>query len=88
MGKPLHRLLGVSNKPVEGEEEVVVVMTMMMGMQEARGVTGWQEQQEEEAGEAVEEEEGEEAAEAKGEQLGETPVNPQTMGRTQTQSQT
>ena len=89
MGAPLLRPLGVSNKPVEGEEEEaeVAVMMMMMAM-EMMEATGRQEQQEEEAVEAEEEEEAEEAVEAEGEQLGETPVIPQTMGRTRTQSQT
>ena len=89
MGEPLLRLLGVSNRPVEGEEVEEAVMTMMMMAMEMMEVRGRQEQrEEEEAVEAEEEEEAEEAAEAEGEQLGETPVIPQTMGRTRTQSQT
>ena len=83
MGAPLLRLLGVSNRPVEGEEVEEAVMTMMMMAMETMEVRGRQEQREEE--EAVEAEEAEEAEE---EQLGETPVILQTMGRTRTQSQT
>ena len=89
MGAPLLRLLGVSNRPVEGEEVEEAVMTMMMMAMETMEVRGRQERrEEEEAVEAEEEEEAEEAAEAVEEQLGETPVILQTMGRTQTQSQT
>ena len=90
MGALLLRPLGVSNKPVEGEEEEAeeAVMMMMMAM-EMMEVKGRQEQrEEEEAVEAEEEEEAEEAAEAVEEQLGETPVILQTMGRTRTQSRT
>ena len=82
MGAPLLRLLGVSNRPVEGEEVEEAVMTMMMMAREMMEVRGQQEQQEEEAVEA------EEAEEAEEEQLGETPVIHQTMGRTRTQNQT
>ena len=76
MGAPLLCLLGVSNKPVEEEEEAEGAMMMMMMMQEAMKVKDQQGHVEEEAVEAEEEEKGEEAAAAKGEQLGETLVNP------------
>ena len=88
MGAPLLRLLGVSNRPVEGEEVEGEGMTMMTMAREMMEVRGQQEQQEEEAEEAEEEEEEGEAAEAEGEQLGGTPAIPQTMGRIRTQSQT
>ena len=90
MGALLLRPLGVNNKPVEGEEEEAeeAVTMMMMAMETMEGRGRQEQREEEESVEAEEEEEAEEAAEAKGEQPGETPVIPQTMGRTRTQSQT
>ena len=88
MGKPLRRLLGVSNRPVEGEEEEAVgVMTMTMVEERVEVVVPDQQEEEEEAvAEAVEEEE--EAVEAEEVPLGEDLANPQTMDRIQTQSRT
>ena len=92
MGKPLRRLLGVSIRPVEGEEEEVGEMTMTVEMEKAEEVVGVvpnqpeQEQEEEAVAEAVEEEE--EAVEAEEVPLEEDLANPQTMDRTQTLNQT
>ena len=87
MGRPLRRPLGVSNKPVEGVEEEVGVMTMMMVMErvEEEVVPDQQEQVEEEEAvvEAVEE-----AVEAEEVPLGEDLANPQTMDRIPTQNRT
>ena len=86
MGRPLQRLLGVSNRPVEGEEEEAGVMTMTMEerVEEEVVVPDQQEQamEEEAVAEAVEEEE--EAVEAEEVPLGEDLANPQMMDRTQT----
>ena len=88
MGRPLRRLLGVSNRPVE-EEEAVGVMTMMMVMgKEVRVVPDQQavDKEEEVVVEAVEEEE--EAVEAVEVPLGEDLVSPQMMDRIPTQNRT
>ena len=92
MGRPLRRLLGVNNRPVEGEEEAVGVMTMTMvrekGKEEAVVVPDQQavKEEEEAVAEAVEEEE--EAIEAEEVPLGEDLANLQTMDQIQTQNRT
>ena len=92
MGRPLRCLLGVNNRPVEGEEEAVGVMTMTMakekGKEEAVVVLDQQavKEEEEAVAEAVEEEE--EAVEAVEVPLGEDLANPQMMDRIPTQNQT
>ena len=92
MDRPLRRLLGVNNRPVEGEEEEVGVTTMTMGgkegQEEAVVVPDQQavKEGEEAVAEAVEEEE--EAVEAEEVPLGEDLANLQTMDRIQTQNRT
>ena len=87
MGRPLRRLLGVSNKPVEGVEEAVGVMTMMMVMEKVEEVAVPDQQEQVEEEEAVVEAV-EEAVEAEEVPLGEDLANLQTMDRIQTQNRT
>ena len=87
MGQIPLRLLGVFSTPVEEVAEEVEEAVMMKAMRKERGVmeqvvVQLAGEQEEEATEAEEE-----AVEAEGAPLGETLANPQTMARTQTQSQ-
>ena len=92
MGKPLRRPLGVSNRPVEGEEGMEGAMTMTMvrerGKEEAVEVLDQQAVMEEEeaAAEAVQEEE--EVVEAEEVPLGVDQANPQMMDRIPTRNRT
>ena len=87
MGRPLRRLLGVSNKPVGGAEEAVGVMTMMMVMEKVEEVVV-PDQQEQAEEEEVVVEAVEEAVEAEEVPLGEDLVNPQMMDQIPTQNRT
>ena len=91
MGKPLRRPLGVSNRPVEGEEGMEGAMMMMMVRKRVEEEVVVPDQQavkeeEEAVAEAVEEEE--EAVEAEEVPLGEDLANPQMMDRIPTQNRT